>query len=88
MFNYNQLKYQISLIRNTEYPQDSEYLSKLGEYTITLNQDQKEMPFCVFRIEFENIKLKRREGALVFTTPFQINLLSNSIHIKRMALSE
>ena len=53
-------------------------MANLKDYTITLTNNLKEIPFCIFRNEFENPKSNQREEVLIYTTPFYAKLLSSS----------
>ena len=79
----NQLRHLLFCYRKNQFLLDSIYLTNLFNYKNKINNNlsTKEKSFCQSRIEYINPKFEKLETFLLFTTHFQLNLLSSSEHI-------
>ena len=76
----NKLKYQIEMIKNTNYLLDNKYINNCFNFKGNLNENKKsDVPFCITKQEYFNYKTKEIEKIFIYTTNFQLNLLSNCI---------
>ena len=76
----NQLKYNLEIIKNNNYVKNEIYNNNIFNYRVNLTDNIKniEVLFCMSKIEYFNFKKNLVEKAIIYSTNFQLNLLSNS----------
>ena len=77
----NEIKYELQINRNFFYPKDFDYLNKIFEYKNKLNENSQPTPFCFSRIQYFDFNNKKNEEILIYTSEFQINLVSKTDQI-------
>lgn len=76
----NQLKNLLSIYRNSKYPKDEIYLNNIFSYKNKIfdSEDILAKCFCLAKLEYKNFKTDKIEKILIYSTDFQLNLISNS----------
>ena len=77
-YSYNKIKNLLQKIRELEIPDNNEILANINNITINFNNNNKsedEVPFCLSKGEFINLRYKNRiEKFVIFTSLLQLKI--------------